>query len=125
MKMKLNSDHQSSEFDVFKIQNELWLHIDGKTIVVPYEKVSNKKKLAGKSAAALGLLSPMPGKITKILKSVDSAVKAGEVILVMEAMKMEYSLKADHDVIIEKMNVSAGQQVVLGAVLVQFKKGDS
>ena len=125
MKMKLSSDHQSSEFEVLRIQNDLWLHIDGKTIVVPYEKVSNKKKLSGKSTAALSLLSPMPGKITKILKSIDSSVKAGEVILVMEAMKMEYSLKADHDVVIEKMNVSVGQQVVLGAVLVQFKRSDS
>ncbi len=125
MKLKLGSEHQHSEFEVLKIQNDLWLHIDGKTIVVPYEKASTKKKMAGKSAAALSLLSPMPGKITKILKSADSSVKAGEVILVMEAMKMEYSLKADHDVIIDKINVAAGQQVVLGAVLVQFKRSDS
>lgn len=125
MKIKLGADHQNSEFEVLKIQNDLWLHIDGKTIVVPYEKTSSKKKLSGKSTAALSLLSPMPGKITKILKSTESSVKAGEVILVMEAMKMEYSLKADHDVVIDKMNVSVGQQVVLGAVLVQFKRGDS
>ena len=66
----------------------------------------------------------MPGKITKILKSEGSTVKAAEVILVMEAMKMEYSLKAEVNCTIEKMKVSTGQQVTLGAVLVKFKKGD-
>lgn len=68
------------------------------------------------------LLAPMPGKITKILIKGDQVVKAGQVLIVMEAMKMEYSLKAEVDREVAQVFVQELDQVVLGQELLRYKK---
>ncbi len=55
--------------------------------------------------------APMPGKIIKLVASEGQAVKAGEVILILEAMKMQNEIPADTDGVIKKFNVAAGQSV--------------
>jgi biotin carboxyl carrier protein len=64
------------------------------------------------------MIAPMPGKILKLLTSVGSIVKAGTPILVMEAMKMEHTVKASKDGKIEKIHFIEGAQVNAGAELV-------
>ena len=59
----------------------------------------------------------MPGKITKILKVQGEIVAAGDVILVMEAMKMEYTLKAERAGVVSGLTCSLGEQVSLGKKL--------
>ncbi|MNU08488.1 2-oxoglutarate carboxylase large subunit [compost metagenome] len=63
----------------------------------------------------------MPGKVTKLLLGVGSAVQAGQAVLVMEAMKMEYTLKSEIAGTIETIECAAGDQVVLGKTLVKIK----
>ena len=74
---------------------------------------------AAPAAAADGqkVLSPMPGTILSVNVSVGSAVKAGEVILILEAMKMENDIVAPQDGTVASINVTAGQSVESGAVL--------
>ncbi|MDO9577370.1 MAG: acetyl-CoA carboxylase biotin carboxylase subunit [Candidatus Cloacimonadales bacterium] len=55
--------------------------------------------------------SPMPGVVIKIVAKVGQKVKKGEVLIVVEAMKMENSLIAPRDGIIEAINVKTGDQV--------------
>ena len=55
--------------------------------------------------------SPMPGKIIKLVASEGQAVKAGDVILILEAMKMQNEITADSDGTLKKFNVAAGQSV--------------
>lgn len=74
------------------------------------------------SVAAGAMVSPMPGKILKLFKSVGDKVKAGESILVMEAMKMEHAIKAPHDGIIAKIDRQEGDQVDGGVVLVELEE---
>ncbi len=64
----------------------------------------------------------MPGKVTKIQKNIGDAVSAGDVVIVMEAMKMEYTLKAHVNGKVEVMNCKAGDQVTLGKLLAQIKE---
>ena len=59
----------------------------------------------------------MPGKITKVFKQMGDQVKAGDAMIVMEAMKMEYTLKADVDGSIQKIDCQVGDQVALGKIL--------
>ena len=47
-------------------------------------------------------------------------VEAGQVVVVLEAMKMEHVLKADRDGVIEALQCRQGEQVSQGAVLVRF-----
>ncbi|MBR4903285.1 MAG: biotin/lipoyl-binding protein [Selenomonadaceae bacterium] len=55
--------------------------------------------------------SPMPGKIVKLVANEGQAVKAGEVLLILEAMKMQNEITADADGTVKKFNVAAGQSV--------------
>ncbi len=100
--------------------NDLWIHTNGQTFVVDHQKKS--KKFGAQSAELKDqLTAPMPGRITKLYGSPNSRVKKGEVVVVMEAMKMEYSLKADFDAEIDQVNCKEGEQVTLGKILVKFK----
>ena len=69
---------------------------------------------APKVAAGAGehsIDAPMPGKVIKLVATEGQAVKAGDVILVLEAMKMQNEIAADSDGTLKKFNVAAGQSV--------------
>ena len=55
--------------------------------------------------------APMPGKVIKLVANEGQAVKAGDVILILEAMKMQNEIAADSDGTLKKFNVAAGQSV--------------
>ena len=61
--------------------------------------------------------APMPGKILGIKVSAGQAVKKGDVLLVLEAMKMENEIVAPQDGTVASVNTSVGEQVEAGAVL--------
>ncbi len=67
--------------------------------------------------AADGCIAPMPGKIIKVLVTEGESVKAGQALVVMEAMKMEHTLTAPHDGNVTALRAEPGQQVDGGAVL--------
>ncbi|MFN7928285.1 MAG: biotin/lipoyl-containing protein [Blastocatellia bacterium] len=71
------------------------------------------------SAAEQGsMTSPMPGLVAKILVTVGQAVKAGEPLLILEAMKMEQTMRAAVDGIVETIRVTEGEVVGPGAMLI-------
>ncbi|MEQ8348279.1 MAG: acetyl/propionyl/methylcrotonyl-CoA carboxylase subunit alpha [Sneathiellaceae bacterium] len=70
------------------------------------------------------LKAPMPGKIVKVLAKAGTAVAKGEALLVLEAMKMEHTIAAPGDGVIEAMPFAAGAQVQEGDVLVRFAEPD-
>ncbi len=67
------------------------------------------------------ILAPMPGRIVSLPKAVGAAVKAGETVLTLEAMKMEYALKAPFDGVLVEVNVAEGAQVAEQAVLARLE----
>ena len=81
------------------------------------------KAAAPKAAAPAGaegavkVNAPMPGKIISVKASAGQAVKKGDVILILEAMKMENEVVAPQDGTIASINVAAGDSVEAGAVL--------
>ena len=74
---------------------------------------------AAPAAAADGqkVLSPMPGTILSVNVSVGSTVKAGEVILILEAMKMENEIVAPCDGTVKQLAVQKGSTVATDALL--------
>ncbi len=72
--------------------------------------------------SAGGLLAPMPGKIIAINASQGDVVEAGQVLLVMEAMKMEHSLVAPFSGQLIKLAYGLGDQVPDGALIAQIEK---
>ena len=63
----------------------------------------------------------MPGTILKVLKAEGDAVKAGEVVLVLEAMKMENEITAPDDGTIASLSLAAGNTVAGGDLLFEVK----
>lgn len=72
---------------------------------------------AAAPAGAVTVAAPMPGKVLAVKASAGQAVKKGDVILVLEAMKMENDIVAPQDGTIATINAAAGDSVESGAVL--------
>lgn len=84
---------------------------------VPSQPVVQKAEPAAGGSA---LVAPMQGKIVCCNVTVGDMVKAGDVIAVLEAMKMENEIMTDHSGKIIKVGVSAGQTVEAGDLIVQI-----
>lgn len=65
--------------------------------------------------------APMPGLIWEVKVQVGDAVKAGEVVLVLVAMKMENALKAPGDGIVKAIKITKGDTVDKNQVLIEFE----
>jgi acetyl/propionyl-CoA carboxylase alpha subunit len=63
------------------------------------------------------LLAPMPGTVVQVGVESGAAVAAGDLVVALEAMKMEHRVTAPHDGVVSEVGVSVGQAVELGAVL--------
>ncbi len=70
-----------------------------------------------------GCVAPMPGKVVELRVSEGDTVEAGQVLLIMEAMKMEHSVTAPQDGAVAKVTVEAGDQVDADALLVVVTEG--
>jgi acyl-CoA carboxylase subunit alpha len=68
-------------------------------------------------ATAGSLLAPMPGTVVRVEARLGDSVHAGQVLVVLEAMKMEHPVRTPHEGTLAQLNVSAGQSVDMGTVL--------
>jgi biotin carboxyl carrier protein len=69
------------------------------------------------SAGSVKVSSPMPGKILAVKASVGQTVKKGDVVLILEAMKMENEIVAPQNGTVASINVTVGQSVEAGTLL--------
>jgi 3-methylcrotonyl-CoA carboxylase alpha subunit len=77
---------------------------------------------AGEAEAEGGrLTAPMPGKIVAVLIDKGKTVEKGTPLLIMEAMKMEHTIAAPADGVVEDLLYAVGDQVAEGAQLLAFK----
>jgi len=88
---------------------------------MPYGDVSLKIKprfiMPGSEKPQGSLSAPMPGKVIALNVKKGSKVKAGDVLVILEAMKMEHSIKAAEDGVVSKILISKNDQVENGAPL--------
>ena len=105
------------------IDKKLWFKIGEQIFAYDIVELSQSSYTKSKSLekAPDKIKAPMPGKITKIFISEGQAVQKGDALIVMEARKMEYTLKSDIQSTVEKINVKMNDQVTLGSLLVQLK----
>ena len=66
------------------------------------------------------LLSPMPGLLVSVTVEAGQAVKAGEELCVVDAMKMENVLRAERDATVSEVKVDAGDSLAVDQVILEF-----
>ncbi len=78
-------------------------------------------KPAAPAAGAEVVSSPMPGTIVSVAVTAGKAVKKGEILVVLEAMKMENEIMAPHDATVAAVHVNKGDSVESGTALVSLQ----
>ena len=112
---------------VARRDDEGWdLHVDGWPVRadVVDERTRAIRAMTGRAGAAQGpkpVRAPMPGMIVRTEVNVGDQVRAGQGVVVMEAMKMENELKAETDGVVARVLITPGQAVEKGTVLVEFE----
>lgn len=112
---------------VEKIGQTLWIKSGSQTWSYDIIDLSAEGQRRKKSNTASPdvIVAPMPGKITKVFVKEGDSVAVGQALLVMEAMKMEYTLKSDLKTTVESISAKINDQVQVGAVLVKLTKVES
>ena len=77
-------------------------------------------KAAAGAAGAVTVKAPMPGNILDVKVAAGASVKAGDVLIILEAMKMENEIVAPQDGTVASINVNKGDTVNSGDVLVSM-----
>ena len=93
---------------------ELW--VDGPVVSARLREVP---RFTDPAAAVVSgsLLAPMPGTVVRVAVGEGDEVAAGDVVLVLEAMKMQHTVTAPHDGTVTRIDVEPGAQVASGEVL--------
>jgi len=92
-----------------------WVVVEGASYRLTLEDPF--KGLAGEAAASGRIVAPMPGKVIAVLVQAGDAVAEGLPLLRLEAMKMEHTLTAPHDGVVEALGCAVGDLVEEGAEL--------
>ncbi|MDY0068557.1 MAG: acetyl-CoA carboxylase biotin carboxylase subunit [Porticoccaceae bacterium] len=94
-----------------------------KALVVPPETAALNRHMIEKTPLDLSkfLLSPMPGLLTSVAVKAGDTVKAGEELAVVEAMKMENSLRATQDGVVAAVLAEAGASLTVDQPIIEFE----
>ena len=114
---------RSYEIDLLELEDALMVLVDGQPFRVEIQEERERRLRAarGKGQAQGGrrtVTAPMPGKVVRLLVRPGDPVRAGDGIVVVEAMKMENELKAPAAGTVKEIRVEEGRAVSGGDVLV-------
>jgi biotin carboxyl carrier protein len=107
--------------DVVRVRAER----DGNRVLVWCAGSVHEFRRATGRAAAAGeasgdLLAPMPGRVRRVVLGAGAKVGRGDVLLILEAMKMEHAIRAPRDGIVARVLFAEGDLVDAGAVLAEI-----
>lgn len=97
----------------------VWVHLDGRVFIVEPDESHARK--GGAAADHDALSAPMPATVTRIDVAPGDAVKDGDVVALLEAMKMELPIRAPRDGVVARVNCKAGELVQPGEALVELE----
>ncbi len=101
-------------------------HFFSKEASIPPHEFFGERVQVTRSAASAGggqdYSAQFPGKVRKVSVLAGESVKAGTPLLMVEAMKMEFAIKASSDGIVVKVLVVEGMQIAPGQMLLEFEE---
>jgi biotin carboxyl carrier protein len=124
--MLLDSEGHAMLVRAGSARGEWEVQMKGRTLLLEAldERTRTIREMTGGATAqrsVLAVRAPMPGLILRIEVEPGQEVRAGQGVIVMEAMKMENELRADGGGVVARILVSTGQAVEKNAVLVEFE----
>jgi 3-methylcrotonyl-CoA carboxylase alpha subunit len=101
-------------------EKEKFVFLDGDVFKVKPVELTGRKKTNKKEEGDLS--SPISGKVVTIKVKNGESVKKGDVLMVIEAMKMEYLIRAPFDGKVQKINFKEKDQIEIGQNTLELKK---
>jgi propionyl-CoA carboxylase alpha chain len=117
--VEMDIDGQRSNYSMSNINNRWLIHCnshDLELIEMPRYPISDSDDFGG------GLIAPMPGSILATEVQPGDNVKKGDVLVILEAMKMEHRITAPRDGIVNNVHISVGDQVEIEQLLVTLEE---
>jgi biotin carboxyl carrier protein len=113
---------RSYEIDLLKLEDALMVLVNGQPfrVEIQEERERRLRVAVGKAEIKAGkraVVAPMPGKVVRLLVRAGDAVRPGDGLIVVEAMKMENELKAPAAGTVKEIRVEEGKAVSGGDVL--------
>ena len=96
-----------------------WAFWNGETFRVKAEPAGLPR--AGRAHTVQALTAPMPATVLKVLAHTGTAVRKGDALIILEAMKMELPVRAPADAIVKAVNCREGELVQPDIVLVELE----
>jgi len=122
--LKINIGGRTIKSVITEGNKEKFVFVDGNVFKVKPVELTAKKKTKKKEEGNLN--SPISGKVVNVKVKKGSKVKKDEVLMVIEAMKMEYLIRAPYNGIVDKINFKENEQIEIGKetlVLIKNKEG--
>jgi len=115
--IRIEIDGVQRAFRIAEAGDELYVHSSLGSRVIKRPSRHPMRHAASEQASAN---SPMPGKVLKILVEAGQRVSAGDPLIILEAMKMEHTMRAALDGVVEAVLVIQGEVIAPGQLLVQI-----
>jgi 3-methylcrotonyl-CoA carboxylase alpha subunit len=102
-----------------RLKDRIWVHWQGRLYSLPLEL----RKARSRDEEEEELVAPFSCKILKVNVRPGQTLKKGEPVVVVEAMKMEYSYASPRDGVVDEVCVQEGQVVPGGTKFVRWREG--
>ena len=118
--LKINIGDRVIKCIITEGEKEKFVFVDGDVFKVRPVELTGTKKTKKKEEA--GFSSPISGKVVSVKVKNGDKVKKGDILMVIEAMKMEYIIRAPYNGKIKKVNFKERDQIEIGQNTVEFEK---
>jgi len=103
-------------------EHEKYVFTEGNVYKVKPVELTGRTKTRKKDTGEADLDSPISGKIVSVKVKKDEIVKKGDVLIVIEAMKMEYLIRAPYEGTVKKVHFKENDQIEIGQTTVELTK---
>jgi biotin carboxyl carrier protein len=114
----LQCDGNAAPIVIAAVGDEIHIHLDGTAYTLRYRHPLDRLSQNAEGKNAGHIRAPMPGVAVSVVAAVGKAVAKGDVLIVMESMKLETAISAPRDGTIEAVHVAPGQSFERDAELV-------
>ncbi|MGD9995275.1 MAG: acetyl-CoA carboxylase biotin carboxyl carrier protein subunit [Salinivirgaceae bacterium] len=104
-----------------EVHKEMKVNKTPKLVRQPVVSKPGEGTITKKDSAGFKVKAPLPGSIFKLKVAVGDTVKRGDVLLIMEAMKMENNIMSEKDGVVKSIKVAVGDAVLQEDVLLELE----